>query len=148
MTCICGQLFEPYNRRFGKYAGTPTEYCSVQCAAKYRPQRAVRISHTNCSKCGSLFYFPAALNKRRCRKCFDWKLRDFGGYPSHVRVVMKAAVRKASECSMCGSAEELEAHHIIPAKEAPLLAAVPNNIAVICRACHKNHHTEERRLRA
>jgi hypothetical protein len=42
----------------------------------------------------------------------------------------------AIECEWCGSAKDLNVHHIIPQHIAPELAHDKSNMIVLCRPCH------------
>jgi len=43
-------------------------------------------------------------------------------------------------CNTCGSSEKLQLHHIIPVFENPNLALDKDNIEVLCKKCHSEHH--------
>ena len=45
-------------------------------------------------------------------------------------------------CQRCGRAGRLEAHHIVPLSEGGAMYD-PDNIEVLCRDCHINHHRHE-----
>lgn len=52
--------------------------------------------------------------------------------------------QRGHRCQRCGAGGSLEAHHIIPAGQAPGRAFDPSNIEVLCRDCHIEHHRKPR----
>lgn len=45
------------------------------------------------------------------------------------------------KCQRCKSSEKLELHHIKPVYSHPELAYDKNNIEVLCKVCHRKHHS-------
>lgn len=54
----------------------------------------------------------------------------------------RKAVLETGECAKCGSKENLEAHHILSAKDYPELRLDKTNGECICNKCHKDEHNE------
>lgn len=49
-------------------------------------------------------------------------------------------VKKAGKCAVCGSTENLEAHHILKWSEYPAGRIDPENGVCLCRNCHADSH--------
>lgn len=50
--------------------------------------------------------------------------------------------RDGWSCRMCGSKEQIIAHHILPFRDYPLIRFSVDNGVTLCRACHKLLHSE------
>ena len=84
----------------------------------------------------------------------DFLIRDdvgesFGGNIPPERGLDKAIRNKmrtkAKNCVKCGSKDTLEVDHIIPVKDRPDLAKVESNLQILCKSCHKEKTSKERK---
>ena len=51
---------------------------------------------------------------------------------------LRVLIRRSQEfCQRCGSYKKLEVHHIRPRATHPHLALQPDNLVLLCRACHR-----------
>lgn len=112
-----------------------------------------------CRKCNSEIYKTASLlNKNNfcCRKCcYDWNrgknTYNYKGSKNNSKKhewIRKNSfeykkwrkdvlTRDSYKCRLCGSAERLEVHHIIPFSQCPKLVVLEMNGMTICHNCHK-----------
>ncbi len=63
--------------------------------------------------------------ERNCRQYRQWR---------------KAVIERDAVCMHCGSAENLQAHHIKSFAEHPLLRTEKSNGITLCKTCHKRIH--------
>ena len=49
-------------------------------------------------------------------------------------------LKQQKQCSICGSTEDLEVHHIVQSKFYDNNYSNESNIIVLCRDCHKKYH--------
>ena len=63
-----------------------------------------------------------------------WRNKNWKKLLSFRNEVLK---RDGYKCKLCGTTENLEVHHIIPASETRLTAFLPMNGITLCRKCHK-----------
>jgi len=55
------------------------------------------------------------------------------------RTLRARHLRAHPMCSVCGGIG-LEVHHIVPREVAPERTFDPENLATMCRECHRKHH--------
>lgn len=61
---------------------------------------------------------------------------------------MEAFKRSRSRCVVCGQrVVRLQAHHVLPVREWPALAAHADNMVGVCPGCHDAHERAARRIR-
>lgn len=63
------------------------------------------------------------------------------------RNLRKAAIARNKKCSVCGKTGELTVHHIVPPRGNIALFFCAENLAVICRDCHRTETAREIRER-
>jgi len=63
----------------------------------------------------------------------DLENRRYPGLNRWTRLVKE----RDGRCTMCGTTQELEAHHIIPKASHPKLATVLENGITLCAGCHR-----------
>lgn len=69
-------------------------------------------------------------------------LATAGRVTSRTLTAWAAQVKERDQCcQICGSIEQLEAHHIHHKSEWPEWALELSNGITLCKTCHKNHHS-------
>ena len=163
----CGGVIHP---RDGSVSDTRKKrFCNHSCAAKYsnripRPSRR-KMDDVVCYGCGKAFkIWHRRTYKRKnhfhSKECWIKHLKTLkgknhpswkGGHPSTSKnfynsvewhtVRYKAFGRDKFTCLHCGKCGgKIEAHHIKPRLQFPELALKLNNLATLCKPCHKKEH--------
>lgn len=115
-------------------------YCSIACRKKGK-----RVER-NCKQCGKTFDVLAssvsgktnAAGNFCCRHCYEqWMCRTdrVTGRGSQWNKVRQMAKIAAPFCGQCGTAENLQVHHIVPFRITHDNSQ--NNLIPLCRRCHK-----------
>jgi AhpD family alkylhydroperoxidase len=55
--------------------------------------------------------------------------------------------RSGRQCIVCRRRGQLQAHHVLPVREWPELAALAANMVGVCAGCHDAHERAARRIR-
>lgn len=106
-----------------------------------------------CEKCGSddlavRVIYEKGILRYMCLEC-GWSRslpkeenlkRRFNTTLAHWA---KGVIAQRQSCSICGSVENLEAHHIIPVSHSERFKYVPTNGITLCRKCHYLVHHKE-----
>lgn len=81
-------------------------------------------------------------HKRRHKWCSDaGSLFNLSSHEYRYTLVSWSKVIKINNiCQVCGSKDNLEAHHIFHKIKYPKLSLNPNNGIALCRQCHKETH--------
>lgn len=76
--------------------------------------------------------FENPLEKSRFRKGTQtyWKFRE----------IANELLQEQSKCRICGSQKDLVLHHVIKCEHDEILYINPDNIIVLCNACHAEYH--------
>ena len=139
-------------------------FCSYECMGRWRSENATGPANPSwagggddleCEYCGDEYTVTPAKadGSRFCsRSClYDFRSENASGQNSHrwrgggsirkaVRLLLPGKWREiradelSDECALCGTAERLQLHHIVP-----LLAGgthVPENLMTVCVGCH------------
>lgn len=91
-----------------------------------------------------------------------YKLKEFKGYVDSNKGEYKDNEIKRSflspslnnyvkerdnfSCFLCGSEENLEAHHIMGFTEYPFLSIYPENQITLCHKCHREYHNKNKEV--
>lgn len=117
---FCGKIFYPTRIQvqsrvytINHLGGESNLYCSEEC------KRACPVFNKKVDPCGK------ATTTRDLRK------------PSWAAAVKD---RDNNSCTLCGSTEDLKAHHVFPVATHPWLANDLSNGITLCGECHKNVH--------
>lgn len=108
-----------------------------------------------CFTCGAERFYTeythvgrAVRKHRDCKSCSNSKHRT---KPENINLPYTRGkllfwARQVKErdgcCQMCGSTENLEAHHLVPKALIPDYALVLGNGIALCNSCHKDIHKE------
>lgn len=92
-----------------------------------------------CGGCGA----PIPLDHPRCPACIrreaqrrQAKQQQHFWQSRQWRALSRAVRLRDGACTICGTTDNLTAHHRIPVADRPDLALDPNNIVAVCRRCH------------
>lgn len=107
------------------------------------PRKGIRSNL--CSKCNKI---KETANKRYCKSCFNaymkaWRkahpMNDFQRAKaitrSKTKVYVKRGKIKKLPCNVCGTAEQVQAHHHDYNDF--------KNVEWLCVKCHRDHHIEQ-----
>lgn len=110
----------------------------VICGAEFEVQ-AFRVGTAVCCSNECRFVYVADILRKDTTSRRDW------GY-SHTRRTWARKVLERDDytCQLCGSNENLEAHHIFGVTENPELAKELWNGVTYCQSCHKKVETYRR----
>lgn len=91
------------------------------------------ITRWVCQECGASESVPKVSNliKRRNTSTSNWASRVIKHHPF---------------CVICGSKENLEAHHIIPVAHSRRFMCIDTNGITLCHDCHRLVHNREDEL--
>lgn len=110
--------------------------CCERCASNdlvFRVIYDIGMAKYVCMNCGFTRGLPKMLNP---------KLR----YSNALVRMCKKKIAGDPHCTICGSTENLEAHHIIPVSHAKEYSLVESNLVTLCRKCHMLvHHNPNRK---
>ena len=130
--------------------GRQPRFCSTKCSAA---RRAVPRTILSCDHCGGIFrYLPNRLllvPGRYCsRVCFEEarrinRLSREGDRGRAYRQFRERLVEQAGSCRLCGNHADLVLHHRTRSRERPDLMFAPDNVEVLCRACHTRVHAKQ-----
>ncbi|MBN2980133.1 HNH endonuclease [Cohnella algarum] len=141
-------------RKLGRYVGM---YGNLR-----RPAQLTDEAKALCLRCVEIIRDENAhfIQKMACASLLDYFLpewREIVGYrilgqvvdrnSSEVRAWRKRVLRRdGHRCVLCGSTENLEAHHLASWAEFPELRIVDENGMTLCNDCHADQHVENRHL--
>lgn len=60
---------------------------------------------------------------------------------------LTAFKRSRGKCIVCSARVKLQAHHVLPVRDWPMLANMAENMVGVCPGCHDNHERAHRRIR-
>lgn len=129
-TCeACGNEYRGRNKRF----------CSRGC----KNASATLVNRT-CKKCGKPFSILSSVLKTNasgnfcCRPCYEsflCRTSRITGRGSQWRKARDEAIRRAPFCAMCGTARDLQVHHVIPFRLTRDNGQ--SNLVPLCRGHHR-----------
>ena len=61
-------------------------------------------------------------------------------YYDFQQLIPQLIKKQKGECFICGSSENLEAHHLKKARPGNIKYADENNLVIICNDCHNKYH--------
>lgn len=88
-----------------------------------------------------------AKNYRDIDNPFE-KPKTFRGSNSYFKLQKSIAklFAEQNKCSICGSKDKLEVHHVIHCEKHERLYADKDNLCVLCSDCHHRYHDEYNRI--
>lgn len=124
------------NHRYIDGSKSPNRFCT-QCGDKITPGSLTGI----CQKC-----YLSNISKENNPNYKDGKyLRDFYNTEQYREWRQRVYKRDKYTCQVCGFRKRggLDAHHIIPKRNAPELTYDINNGITLCKACHQKTYQKE-----
>lgn len=165
-TClVCGTEFRIYMAWLRD--GRGGQFCSRACQAKGAKHRPKTMFVFSCKECGQQFErrkgqeHVAVYCSRRCKNVANGKMckgtqlgpqrarKTHGMVNPRVHLGLeliewaRKVRRRDGKCCRCGSKQSLQAHHMIPVCEAPLLALCVENGETLCADCHAKEHPQQ-----
>jgi DNA-directed RNA polymerase subunit M/transcription elongation factor TFIIS len=143
-----GQIFETHQHPNGSFFHGITDIHGRPSALYQTEVEILR----RCPECGKKRMYPddyhrSGQGKRRriCRECYSAKIQetrkrytvDKAGAILHAAIA-RGEVEKAKACQICGSKENLDAHHHNGYED-------PLDFVTVCRSCHMAWHGAEKR---
>jgi len=153
---FCSQTFERYDSQAER-----ATYCSKDCLYEDN-QRQTGKNHPKwkrnektCEQCGEK-YFPAPHRHEESRFCSiqcigDWCSDHLSGensphwkggvcedYGKKWSAISRSIIERDQKCRICGSKDNLHAHHIVPRREFEDVnnANEEHNLVTLCATCH------------
>lgn len=157
---VCSGCGKHYRKR-GRGKKKPIKnYCTKECRKTnwVKHPKKQHSPNTICSHCGKKYYrldseitksIKRGTTNHFCNKeCHNEYATANAKGPSsdswRVSGIRKWALgvkeRAGFECEICGSSEDLEAHHILPYKDYPKARLDLDNGACLCKEHHKDFH--------
>ncbi len=89
--------------------------------------------------------YGIALEAERKRRAFENAHRANEELYHTVRwkKLRESAIARENKCCVCGKSDDLTVHHIVPPRGNAALFFCAENLAVICRACHRTETARE-----
>ena len=166
---VCQQSFER-KRYMGTWSKERGPFCGFRCYAHWQKENTVgpanpnyqarAHSHLRCDWCGKEFVRRTLDHRRRSvrlafcsRPCFqEYAAERFPRHSLHYssatwrRARLRALRRDKERCVDCGACDDLVVHHLVPfaSFEGRPEANVLDNLATLCRACHRRRHNRQK----
>jgi len=149
---VCNTVFTRPNAHI---RGT-THACSRLCSAKLKPKKQQTIYTYSCKECNKSFTKRKGAGGThefcsiKCSTIARGKLMRGPNHPKwnngsstrsySVRKLITDIISQRGQCELCSSTTNLQGHHINSHSKYIPDRANPDNIQVLCVACHAKQH--------
>jgi hypothetical protein len=155
ITLICPACTKEFQIFKAHYRGK-TNACSKECSHKIKPTKGKTMIDHCCKECGKEFQtrkgnggtgdycsIPcmALARGRKMSGANHPKWNNGSSKRTHKsRRVIADLVKERGKCEECGATDNLQGHHIKSHSQHPVERTNPDNIQVLCVACHAGKH--------
>ena len=148
--CVCKECGKFFTVKGSQAAKGNGRFCSVVCKVASQTRKVLRV----CETCHETFavspsrihYDAVRFCSMHCTRIHQAANRKLDRPPRHngtryVALREKVLARDGHRCVYCGSAEQLQIHHVESWTSRPDLRFEEGNCLTVCLACHRtvNH---------